>query len=158
MTEPLFHDLGNWSDLGAALVRLLIAAALGALVGLERESRGKAAGLRTHMLVTVGACLFVLTPLQAGVSREHLTRVIQGLATGIGFLGAGAILQMPEARKIHGLTTAANIWVTAAIGMALGLGYFWPAVLAGLLAALILRLMDRLEPWIEGRSRETGEK
>jgi putative Mg2+ transporter-C (MgtC) family protein len=158
MSEPLFHDLDNFSPFLVALARLSLAGALGALVGMERESRGKAAGLRTHMLVTIGACLFILVPLQAGVKPEYVLRVAQGIAAGIGFLGAGAILQMPEARKIHGLTTAANIWVTAAVGMSLGLGYLWPAVLAAGLAAIILHVIDRLEPWIEGHSNRPREK
>ena len=91
-----------------------MAAVLGGILGFERERVGKAAGLRTHMLVTVGSCLFTLVPLEAGVGKDAMARVVQGLAAGIGFLGAGSILKLTEERKIHGLTTAANIWVAAA--------------------------------------------
>jgi putative Mg2+ transporter-C (MgtC) family protein len=151
--ENFFYGLEDGTHLLRVVLRLGAAALLGGLVGLERERRGKAAGLRTHMLVTIGACLFVLVPQEAGVSAEHLLRVVQGIAAGIGFLGAGAILKMSEERKIHGLTTAANIWVTAAVGMAVGLGYLWPALVAVILAVIILHVITGLEPWIEGRRR-----
>jgi putative Mg2+ transporter-C (MgtC) family protein len=127
-------------------VRLVTAMLLGGLLGFEREKEGKAAGLRTHMLVSLGAALFILAPLEAGVSRDNLVRVIQGLTAGIGFLGAGAILKITEERKIKGLTTAATLWLTAATGMAVGLGWLWPAVLV-----VVLGLFSLLESWIEGR-------
>jgi putative Mg2+ transporter-C (MgtC) family protein len=89
-------------------LRMTLAALLGGLVGLEREMTGKAAGLRTHMLVSLGAAMFVLTPLEVGMGVGDLSRVIQGVVTGVGFLGAGAILKRDEEGKIHGLTTAAS--------------------------------------------------
>ncbi len=97
--------------------RLLVAAALGGLLGYERELKRKAAGLRTHMLVALGAALFVLVPLQAGVPKEDVSRVMQGIVTGIGFLGAGTILKGSSVEDVKGLTTAAGIWLTAALAL-----------------------------------------
>jgi len=126
------------------IVRLLLAVVLGGVLGYEREFRGKAAGLRTHMLVSLGAALFVLVPLQAGMAVENISRVIQGLVTGIGFLGAGSILK-DSSHHVQGLTTAAGIWLTAAIGVSAGLGHEATAVLATLLALIIFILMPVVE-------------
>src|SRR4051812_32382330 len=115
-----FSDLPDAGHVTRIVVRLAVAAALGGALGYERARAGKPAGLRTHMLVALGAALFVLVPQQAGVAAADMTRVLQGLATGIGFLGAGAILKRGEG--VEGLTTAAGIWLTAAIGIAAGLG------------------------------------
>src|SRR5690606_30084288 len=101
--------------------------------------------LRTHMLVCLGAALFVLAPLQAGMSMEDVSRVIQGLVTGIGFLGAGTILKGQSPQDVHGLTTAAGVWLTAAIGVAVGLGHEATAVLTTLLALGIFLLMPKFE-------------
>ncbi len=135
-------DLGDATRVGS---RLLIASLLGGLLGYERELKRKAAGLRTHMLVALGAALFVLVPVQVGMSPEDISRVIQGLVTGIGFLGAGTILKGNSAEDVKGLTTAAGIWLTAAIGVAVGLGHEATAVLSTLLALAIFVLMPRLE-------------
>jgi putative Mg2+ transporter-C (MgtC) family protein len=124
---------------------------LGGLLGYERERHGKAAGLRTHMLVALGAALFVLVPQQTGVSDGDLTRVLQGLIAGIGFLGAGSIIKGHEEKEIHGLTTAAGIWLTAAIGVAVGMGREATAVLATLLALVILTLLPRIVRRFESR-------
>lgn len=148
-----FFGVDDWAHLGRVILRLGVALVLGMVVGLQRERTGKAAGMRTHMLVAVGACLFVLAPDEAGAKVDHLMRVVQGLAAGIGFLGAGAILKMEEARQIHGLTTAASIWVMAAVGMAVGLGMLWPAVLAVLLSELVLTVVHRLERWLAPHDR-----
>lgn len=149
-----FLGLDDGSHILRVLVRLTVAVILGAVIGYEREREAKAAGLRTHMLVTLGSCLFVLAPLEAGMPLPQLARVIQGLATGIGFLGAGTILKMPEERIVKGLTTGANIWVTAALGMAVGLGVVWPAILAVLLAIFILYVLRWLDPWLRGASKK----
>ncbi len=133
-----FSDLGDASDVTRICVRLLVALFLGALLGYERESVGAAAGLRTHMLVAVGSALFVMVPLQAGLSLSDVTRVLQGITAGIGFLGAGAILKLKENNQIMGLTTAANIWLTAAVGVAAGMGLEATAVLSAVVAWLIL--------------------
>lgn len=138
-----FSDLADIVELTRVLTRMLVAVALGAAIGMERELRGTGAGLRTHMLVALGAALFVLVPLQAGMEVADLSRVLQGLISGIGFLGAGAIIKLSHDREIHGLTTAATVWLTAAIGVAAGMGRELTAVLSTLLALCILSLSHR---------------
>ena len=140
-----FADLPDAAGVTRITLRLLIAAILGGILGFEREQKGKAAGLRTHMLVALGAALFVLIPQQAGASDADLTRVMQGLIAGVGFLGAGAIIKGNGGEEdIRGLTTAAGIWLTAAIGMAAGLGREATAVLSTLIALLILYIIPKL--------------
>jgi len=139
-----FSDVGDIAQLTRIAVRLLLAALLGFALGFEREQHGKAAGVRTHMLVALGAALFVLVPQQAGVSGADMTRVIQGVVAGIGFLGAGAIIKGGAEESVKGLTTAAGIWLTAAIGIACGLGREATAVLSALLAFAILALVPHL--------------
>jgi putative Mg2+ transporter-C (MgtC) family protein len=141
LREEWFLGLDDPAHLARVVVRLVAALLLGAILGYEREQDRKPAGLRTHMLVTVGAALFILAPIEAGVKLDQLSRVIQGLATGIGFLGAGAILKLSDKREIHGLTTAANIWVAAAVGLAVGMGLLWPAFVAVFLACFVLRIL-----------------
>jgi putative Mg2+ transporter-C (MgtC) family protein len=136
-----FSDLGDVSDLTRVCLRLAVAVALGALLGYERESSGASAGLRTHMLVSLGSALFVLVPLQAGMAIEDLSRVLQGVAAGIGFLGAGAILKLEAEMAVKGLTTAAGIWLTCAVGVAAGMGLEATAVLSTVFALLIFSLM-----------------
>jgi putative Mg2+ transporter-C (MgtC) family protein len=121
-------------------VRLLFAAALGGLLGYERERRGKAAGIRTHMLVAVGSAIVVLVPVQAGFGDDAMSRVIQGLLAGIGFLCAGSILKLEGEESIQGLTTAAGLWMTTGIGLAAGLGRESTAVISTVLALAILAL------------------
>jgi putative Mg2+ transporter-C (MgtC) family protein len=128
-----------------AVVRLFVAGLMGALVGAERESLGKAAGLRTHMLVALGSALFVLIPVEFGFQEGDIGRVIQGVATGVGFLGAGTILKRKEESEITGLTTAAAIWLTAAVGLAAGAGRVWLAIVGGLSAWVILYGVRRIE-------------
>src|SRR5262245_55866092 len=133
-----FSDLPGVAEATRVTVRLLLAAILGGALGLQREHAGKAAGLRTHILVALGSALFVLIPEQIGVTPSDLSRVVQGVITGIGFLGAGAILRLNEQGQIYGLTTAAGIWLTAAVGIAAGLGREASAMLATLLAFVVL--------------------
>ncbi|MDO8343975.1 MAG: MgtC/SapB family protein [Cellvibrio sp.] len=144
-----FSDLKDVSEITTLVIRLLMAALLGGILGFEREQRGKAAGIKTHMLVAIGSALFVLIPQQAGLSEEELSRVMQGIIAGIGFLGAGAILKGHDEKDLKGLTTAAGIWLTAAIGVAAGLGRESSAILCTLLALAILvampKVVDRLE-------------
>ncbi len=125
---------------------------LGAVIGYQRERAGKAAGLRTHMLVSMGSALFVLAGAAADMSMEGLSRVIQGLATGIGFIGAGAILKLRAKREIEGLTTAAGIWMTAAAGVAAGLGRIGLAIASVVLTWLVLTAVGFLRPHIERKS------
>ena len=139
-----FSDIPDATQITRVTLRLLVAAALGGLLGYERESQGKSAGVRTHMLVAIGAALFVLIPQQAGASTADLTRVLQGLIAGVGFLGAGAIILGTKQVETQGLTTAAGIWVTAAIGVAAGMGRESTAVLSTLVALFVLSVV----PWI----------
>jgi putative Mg2+ transporter-C (MgtC) family protein len=148
-----FSDISDVEQLTRVVVRLLLAALLGGLVGLEREFAGKPAGLRTHMLVALGSALFVLIPMQAGIQMEDLSRVIQGLLAGIGFLCAGAILKGAREDQVHGLTTSASLWMTTAIGMGAGLGRDATAVLSTLLALGILRLEGPLQRLVSRRQR-----
>ena len=143
--EELTSGLPNARQLVHVLIRLVAATLLGAVVGLQRERAGKPAGLRTHMLVTLGTAVFVLACSGVGMSSDGLSRVIQGIVTGIGFLGAGSILKLSEERDIQGLTTAAGIWMTAAIGVAVGLGSLGVAVLSTVFTLIILALAGRYE-------------
>lgn len=146
-----FSDLPDTAGVTRIGLRMLIAAMLGGILGFEREQKGKAAGLRTHMLVSLGAALFVLIPQQAGVSDADLTRVLQGLVTGVGFLGAGTIIKGSGEEGIKGLTTAASIWLTAAIGVAAGMGREATAVLSTLLALVILYTVPKIARPFESR-------
>lgn len=141
IVQQEFSDLGNVEDITRLCVRLLVASLLGGLLGWERESVGASAGLRTHMLVSLGSALFVLIPLQAGMEVTDLSRVLQGVTAGIGFLGAGAILKLTDKKEIEGLTTAASVWLTAAVGIAAGMGMEATAVLSTLFAVAILSLL-----------------
>lgn len=141
---PIFH----WPTahiLLVSIVRLALALALGALLGIQRERVHSTAGLRTHMLVSLGAAFFVLAAVEAGATSADVSRVIQGLVAGIGFLGAGAILKIGDRQEVHGLTTAASIWLTAAVGTGAGLGHIWLPVLGALFGWLILGPIGRLE-------------
>jgi putative Mg2+ transporter-C (MgtC) family protein len=126
-------------------IRLITAALLGGLLGAEREALGKAAGLRTHMLVALGAALFIVAPREAGMGEGDLGRIIQGVAAGIGFIGAGTILKLTQQEEIKGLTTAASIWLTAAIGVAAGVGPLWVAGVSAACAWIILYGLGKLE-------------
>jgi putative Mg2+ transporter-C (MgtC) family protein len=140
-----FSDLGDPTDVTRVCLRLLVALILGALLGYERESAGAAAGLRTHMLVSMGSALFVLVPLQAGMSVGDISRVLQGVTAGIGFLGAGAIIKMRNEHHIMGLTTAAGIWMTAAVGVAAGMGLEATAVVSALFALVVLSVLRNVK-------------
>jgi putative Mg2+ transporter-C (MgtC) family protein len=145
---------GVWNEIAAGwpdatqvervIFRLTVAAVLGAIVGFERERAGKSAGVRTHMLVALATSLFIVAALEAEMSIPDVSRIIQGLATGIGFIGAGAILKLADEREITGLTTAAGIWMTAAVGVAVGLGRWGSAVISVLLTLLILTVVRTL--------------
>jgi putative Mg2+ transporter-C (MgtC) family protein len=128
--------------------RLGTAAVLGGLIGAEREYFGKAAGLRTHMTVALGCAAFVLIAVEGGTESADLSRVIQGVAAGIGFIGAGAILKRTDEEDIQGLTTAATIWLTAAVGVAAGTGEVWLALISVVSAFLILTIMHGLGRWL----------
>lgn len=146
--EFILQELGGDMPDAAQMTRValrLLAALLGAVIGFQRERAGKSAGVRTHMLVSMGSAFFVIAPLEAGFTSTDLSRIIQGLATGIGFIGGGAILKLNEEREITGLTTAAGILMTAAIGVAVGLGRLGSALLGVILAWIILAVLGRIE-------------
>jgi putative Mg2+ transporter-C (MgtC) family protein len=142
--EDILH-VPDGPQVARVVIRMIAAALLGALLGWERERAGKAAGLRTHMLVALGSALFVLFPAEAGMAMGDLSRVIQGVATGIGFIGAGTILKRAESEQIEGLTTAASVWLTGAIGMAVGAGQLWLSTLCAVSAWVILYGLARFE-------------
>ena len=127
-------------------LRLLLAAVLGGAIGYEREKKERSAGLKTHILVSVGSALFVMAPLYAGVSQADNTRVVQGVVSGIGFLGAGAILKLDRTERVQGLTTAAGIWLTAAIGMAAGMGMEMLALATTIAALLVVSALPHVMP------------
>lgn len=127
------------------VVRVLVAAILGGMVGWEREHKGRAAGLKTHILVSIGSALFVLAPLLSGIDGSDVTRVMQGIVSGIGFLGAGAILKLDKGERIEGLTTAAGVWMTAAIGMAAGMGQEMVALATTVMALLVVGALPKLQ-------------
>jgi putative Mg2+ transporter-C (MgtC) family protein len=148
--DELLNDLPTTYQLLSVTFRLSLAGVLGAIPGIQRERSGQAAGLRTHMMVAVGAAMFVIAALESGATIDDTTRVVQGLATGIGFVGAGAILKSAEDQRVHGLTTASSIWLTAGLGTAVGLGRVWLPILGAFFALLILSVMawvsDRISP------------
>jgi putative Mg2+ transporter-C (MgtC) family protein len=141
-----FFDPPDVEQLLRVLARLLCAALLGAVLGYERERKRRAAGLRTHVLVALGAALFTLASLETGTSIADLSRVTQGVVTGIGFVGAGAILKLNAEREVQGLTTAASVWLTAALGAAAGMGQLWLALLTTCLATVTLILLHGVDP------------
>ncbi|MFJ4396178.1 MgtC/SapB family protein [Pseudomonas sp. NPDC089396] len=158
-----FADITDEREVTRILLRLLMAAILGAVLGFERESKGKAAGVRTHMLVSMGAALFVLAPSMAGADEQALSRVVQGIVAGIGFLGAGTILKGNghDASHVKGLTTAAGLWMTAAIGTAAGMGREATALISTVMALLVLATMPLVVDKIEGEGeakRKEGEE
>jgi putative Mg2+ transporter-C (MgtC) family protein len=150
-------SLAGWD----AFLRLLFACALGGVIGFERELRDREAGIRTHLLVSLGSALFTIVSAYGfhefltnggNVVRADPSRIAAQIVTGIGFLGAGAIIR--EGLSIRGLTTAATLWVVAAIGMACGAGYYWPAAAATALTLFALwplrivayRFIERIKP------------
>jgi putative Mg2+ transporter-C (MgtC) family protein len=135
-----FSDLGDVGQVTQLVVRLLLASLLGGLLGLQRERQGKPAGIRTHMLVAASSALIVVVTLQSGMNDDGVSRVLQGLLAGVGFVCAGAILKLEREEQVHGLTTAAGVWMTAAIGIAAGLGREMTAAVSTLLMLAILTL------------------
>jgi len=153
LMQELAGGIPDVEHLLRAVIRIAVSSILGAVIGIQREHTGKPAGLRTHMLVSMGATLFVLVPVEMGVSIGEVGRVIQGVATGIGFIGGGAILKLSAEREVRGLTTAAGIWMTAAAGVAVGLGYIAVAALGIGAAWLILSVVGRAERRVEAKPK-----
>jgi putative Mg2+ transporter-C (MgtC) family protein len=151
--DELF-SLPDTDFLMRAISRLGVAALLGGLIGLEREWMGKAAGLRTHMTVSLGCAAFVLVMLESSPDPGDMARVIQGIAAGIGFIGAGTILKRSDEDDIKGLTTAATIWLTAAVGAAIGAGHLWLGLICVLIAFLILSILLGVDTWLARKRQE----
>ena len=150
--EELTSGLPNSRQLAHVIIRLLASAILGAIIGIQRERAGKPAGLRTHILVTLGTTVFVVACTGYGMSSDGISRVIQGIVTGIGFIGAGSILKLDKERDIKGLTTSAGIWITSGIGVAVGLGALGLALMATVLTVVILSVVERFEEKIYKKS------
>ena len=148
--EELAASLPDARETVRIVMRLVAALIVGGIIGWQREHSGKAAGLRTHILVCMGTALFVLAATGSGMQQDAMSRVVQGLATGIGFLGAGAILKLEADRRIRGLTTAAGIWMTAALGVAVGLGQLGMAAIGTGFAWIVLALLIKLDKRIGG--------
>ncbi|MEH2297113.1 MgtC/SapB family protein [Nostoc sp.] len=149
MPNTYYLATNDWVNIS---FRLCLALLIGAIIGLERQIRHKPAGLRTHILVSLGSAMFTLIIMQTGASQsspDALSRVIQGIAAGVGFLGAGEIVrqssQESQRLKIHGLTSAAAIWVSAALGIAAGCGLWQLGLISAVLTFLVLNVFRRLE-------------
>ena len=155
--EELTRGLSSAPGLERVILRLAAATILGAVVGFERERARKPAGLRTHTLVCVGTALFVLVCSSAGMSSDGLSRVIQGVVTGIGFIGAGSILKVSDQHYVRGLTTAAAVWMSAAIGVSVGLGAIGIAALSTVLALIILAVVGAIEARAEKKDFKSNE-
>lgn len=155
--QELTFGISGGRELAVVLIRLLAAIILGAAIGIEREVAGKAAGVRTHILVTLGTTIFVLACERFGMTSDGLSRVIQGIVTGIGFIGAGTIIKLSEEVDVRGLTTSAGIWIAAAIGVTVGLGGVGLAAIVTVLTLLVLTLAVVLDNWIN-KGRLTTEK
>ena len=155
--EILWHELtagmADRGHLAIVLLRTIAAVILGGIVGIQREKVGKPAGLRTHMLVCLGTAVVVLGCSGVGMDMAGLSRVIQGIVTGIGFIGAGTILKLTQEREIQGLTTAAGLWMTAAIGVACGLGTLGLAIIATVLTVIVLALQG-VEEALNNRGKD----
>ena len=155
--EEFFAILPDTRQFMRLMIRLPIAVLIGAVIGLQRERIHKPAGLKTHMLVALGGALFVLGPIEFGMDADDLSRIIQGIVTGIGFLGGGAILKIQEQREIEGLTSAAGIWMTAAMGIAAGLGRVGLALITLIMTWGILSLAAVIDSRAAARQQANGK-
>src|SRR5947207_15238423 len=148
----------DWHIFSDDLARIGAAAILGGALGLEREWHGHWAGLRTHMMVAIGAAIFVIGGSTAhGQNIDGPSRVIQGVASGIGFLGAGTILKLGDKMEIKGLTTASSIWLAAALGIAAGLAEYALATAAAAISLCVLGFLPPVEKYLEKRHKMLEE-
>ncbi|HXT61841.1 MAG TPA: MgtC/SapB family protein [Pyrinomonadaceae bacterium] len=159
--NTLYHELTfglhDPQQIARVVIRLIAAMILGGLVGIQRQRSHKPAGLRTHMLVCLGTAVFITTCGAVGMGVDAQSRVIQGIVTGLGFIGAGSILKLSHEHEIKGLTTAAGIWMTAAIGVSVGLGAIGIAILATILALIILAVATKFENFVQEKREQPGE-
>ncbi len=159
--NSVFHDFTQltpeFHQLIRITLRLLASLAIGTAIGLQRELTHKPAGLRTHMLVGLGTAMLLVGAAESGMDQAALSRIIQGLVTGIGFLGGGAILKLTTEREIHGLTTAAGIWMTASASAVAGVGQVAIAMIGTLFALLILIVFRKFEKELGHRLRKDTE-
>ncbi|HEX6643098.1 MAG TPA: MgtC/SapB family protein [Gemmatimonadales bacterium] len=161
--ETDLADLIGGND--EVLARLAAALIAGFVLGINRELRGKPAGVRTHGLVAIGACLVTIVSMEIAsipnaFNPDTVSRVVQGVITGIGFIGGGVILKLPESRAVQGLTTAASVWVTACIAVAFGAG-MWRSAWIGLLLTMVALLLggpieNLATRLLKGRHRPSG--
>ena len=156
--NEFFGGFSDTTQFMQVTLRLLAAMVLGSVIGLQRERAGKPAGLRTHILVSMGTALFVIACSSVDMGLDGLSRVIQGITTGIGFIGTGAIMKQSDKLEIHGLTTAAGIWMTAAIGVTVGLGRIGIAILSVILGLIVLSLLGYAERRWELSPPEADDK
>ncbi len=156
--ETIYHELTlglhDRQQIARIVIRLLAAFILGGVVGIQRERSHKPAGLRTHMLVCLGTAVFITSCGAVGMAFDAQSRVIQGIVTGLGFIGAGSILKLSQEHEIRGLTTAAGVWMTAAIGVTVGLGALGIAILATILTLIILAVATKVEKFVQRKRDE----
>ncbi len=152
-----FSDLNDVAHTTRVTLRMALATLLGGVLGWEREQQGKSAGVRTHMLVALGSALFVMAAEQMGAEDDAMSRVMQGVVAGIGFLCAGTILKGRSPNEVKGLTTAAGIWLTCAIGITVGLGREATALLGTVFGLIVLNLVPHLMSRLEKDSPEQGQ-
>jgi putative Mg2+ transporter-C (MgtC) family protein len=136
--------------------RLFLAAGLGAAIGVERELRQKAAGLRTNILIALGSAIFTVVSLEIARMGGTPDRIAASIVTGIGFLGAGSILR--SGKSIHGMTTAATIWVNASVGMAAGAGLYTIAITGTIITLIVLALLPYLEQRLDRYARVANSR
>ncbi|HEC69600.1 MAG TPA: MgtC/SapB family protein [Candidatus Omnitrophica bacterium] len=148
--------MNNW----VILIRVFLSVILGGIIGFERSKKGRPAGLRTHILVAMGSCLIMVTSLYIyelykGKAPLDPARIAAGVVTGIGFLGAGTIIRSPQ--EIKGLTTAASIWVSAGIGLAIGCGLYFASFLTTILTFGTLFYLRKIETTIEIKKLKSSD-
>jgi putative Mg2+ transporter-C (MgtC) family protein len=154
--EELTFGLPERRQLIQVIVRLVAAVLLGGLIGLQRESAGKAAGLRTHILVALGSTAFVVGCFGAGFDQDAVSRVIQGIVTGIGFIGTGTIIK--RGTSVEGLTTSAGLWTTCAVGIVIGLGELGIALIATAIAFIVLTVIAQVESRLGGDTLDNDKR
>lgn len=143
-------------DWNADILSILLAIVCGAAIGLERELKHKPAGLRTNVLICLGAALFTIISSKMAGDKESITRIAAQIVTGVGFLGAGAVIQ--DRGGIHGLTTAATIWLVASIGMACGAGFYYLAIVTTVLAIIVLLGLAQVDKRLRPNQDENKTK